>query len=94
MAPHVRQLLCFLFLSAPIGVRARMAAATDAELQKGQEQYRAGDIAGALTTFRRIALSRPNDPNVLFSLAEALGQVVPESLIDTFVDQNAHLGAG
>lgn len=68
-----RLLLCFLFLSAPICVRAQTAATTDAELQKGQELYRAGDIAGALSTLRRIALSRPNDPNVLFSLAEALG---------------------
>ncbi len=51
----VRLFLYFLCLSLPSCLHAQTAPATDIELRKGQEQYGAGDIAGALSTFRQIA---------------------------------------
>ncbi len=46
--------------------------------------------------FRRAqkrAILQPSEPCVTGGLAIVIGQVVPESLIDAFIDQNAHLRA-
>jgi protein O-GlcNAc transferase len=74
MISHIfRMFLCCLFLFVPIGARAQTVAASDAELRQGQKMYLDGDLAGALSHYRQVALSRPNDPNVLFLIAQALG---------------------
>jgi hypothetical protein len=43
---------------------------------------------------KKLAILASRQPRVTRSLALMAGQIVPESLIDTFVDQNAHLGTG
>ena len=41
---------------------------------------------------KKVAILQPCESSVTGSLAIVTGQIIPESLIDTFVDQNAHLG--
>jgi tetratricopeptide (TPR) repeat protein len=82
MISHMfRIFLCCLFLFVPIGASAQTVAASDAELRQGQKMYLDGDLAGALSHYRQVALSRPNDPNVLFLIAQALGDqgLLPEA---------------
>jgi Flp pilus assembly protein TadD len=68
-----RIFLCCLFLFVPIGASTQTVAASDAELRPGQKMYLDGDVAGAPSHYRQVALSRPNDPHVLFLIAQALG---------------------
>jgi hypothetical protein len=41
---------------------------------------------------KKLTIHESSQPSVAGRLAIVTGQSVPESLIDTFVDQNAHLG--
>jgi hypothetical protein len=60
-------------MSVSVCAHAQTTASTDAELRQGQKMYLDGDLAGALSTYRHVALSRPNDLNVLFLIAQTLG---------------------
>ena len=74
MGPHiVRVFLCWVLLSVPICAHAQTVPATDAQLRLGQKMYLDGDLAGALSNYCQAAVSRPNDPNVLFLIAQVLG---------------------
>jgi hypothetical protein len=46
---------------------------------------------GRLRRYKKLAIFQSSQSSVTGCLAIVLGQRVPESLIDTFVDQNAHL---
>jgi Flp pilus assembly protein TadD len=74
MAPYIVRLFGgSLFLSVLISAHAQITTPSDAELRQGQKMYMDGDLAGALSTYRHVALSRPNDPNVRFLIAQPLG---------------------
>jgi hypothetical protein len=57
-------------------------------LVHGQENIEIGCFRG----FEKLAVAQSSESCVASRLAIVTGQRVPESLIDTFVDQNAHLG--
>src|SRR5258708_27068788 len=42
-------------------------------MQAGSQKVQAGDLEGAIVDFRQAAALQPSDPNVLFALAQALG---------------------
>src|SRR5258708_581818 len=42
-------------------------------MQSGSQRVQAGDLDGAVTDFRQASALQPSDPNVLFALAQALG---------------------
>src|SRR6266404_4572578 len=42
-------------------------------MQSGSQKAQAGDLEGAIVDFRQAAALQPGDPNVMFALAQALG---------------------
>src|SRR5258708_2600859 len=42
-------------------------------MKSGSQKVQAGDLDGAITDFRQASALQPSDPNVLFALAQALG---------------------
>jgi len=41
--------------------------------QSAAQKYQSGDLDGAIDTYRQATALQPNDPNILFALAQALG---------------------
>src|SRR5215475_832485 len=45
----------------------------DRLVRSAAQKYQAGDLDGAIATYRQASALKPNDPAILFSLAQALG---------------------
>lgn len=41
--------------------------------QSAAQKYQSGDLEGAIATYHQATVLQPNDPNILFALAQALG---------------------
>jgi tetratricopeptide (TPR) repeat protein len=69
----VRLALVYLVLVAVTRAQTKSASASDVEFSEGQKLYESGDLAGALTKYRHVLASKPDDPDVLFATAQVLG---------------------
>jgi tetratricopeptide (TPR) repeat protein len=69
-AQLVGLLLGALFFAIPL---AAQNAEVSRLMQAGAQKYQAGDLDGAVAVYHQAAALRPNDPNILLALAQALG---------------------
>src|ERR1700737_2578355 len=67
-----------LFVAIPL---AAQSAEGNRLMQAGAQKYQAGDLDGAVAVYHQAAALQPNDPNILFALAPALGDqgTLPEA---------------
>lgn len=64
--------MSLVFFERSCVAQKALALADDPDFKNGVKLYKAGDSAGALASFRRAAAGRPNDPNLLFEIAQVL----------------------
>jgi tetratricopeptide (TPR) repeat protein len=69
----VHLLLGILFLPSLVSPLFAQNPEAKRLAQSAAQKYQAGDLDGAITDYRQASTLQPNDPNILFSLAQALG---------------------
>jgi tetratricopeptide (TPR) repeat protein len=64
--------VCLRFVTVA-GAQTKAASPSDVEYKEGQKLYESGDLSGALAKYRHVLVAKPDDPDVLFSIAQVLG---------------------